>query len=635
MRRLLAAALALTLALVGCAPGPDEPDPAPSGPVTERPDLPRADAAVEALIAALNGMDVSALPMVQVADEAQEELETIFAGMDEIHPVVGRESVAYELNDDVAIATLTMDYPLGEQGWSFTTEARFNYAGEQWRVDWTPTIIHPALTEQTRMRHSRQEARRAPINDRDGIAIVEEGSMYEVGLDKGGVVEAEWETAARDLAKILEIDADDYVDKVIAYGPRAYVVGATMVQAEIPATITDVPGVLVREISAIIGPGESFAAPLLGTVGTPTAEMIEESGGELTELDRVGLSGLQERYDEELRGVPGIRVDAVARNDVEVGPSESPIPEVTLFQQDPSVGSGITLSLDRDLQTRAEEVLSEQEGMAALVVVDLTDGGILAAAQSPAGGSYPYATFGRYAPGSTFKTVTSLAMLRTGMRPTSTVNCSSSLQVSSYTFGNYSGYPSSALGRIPLTTAFAQSCNTAFASQYEDVTGGELNAAAGSLGVGTDYDVGFPANFGTVDPVNAIDRAASMIGQGQVTMSPMGMAAVAASIGAGKTTLPWLVDGYQASPTTDPLGSGEANNLQTLMKATVSSGTAKSMQGLMTGAKTGTAQWGETGNLKTSAWMIAYNSDVAVASFVEEGDSGGSTAGPLITALFN
>ncbi len=55
----------------------------------------------------------------------------------------------------------------------------------------------------------------------------------------------------------------------------------------------------------------------------------------------------------------------------------------------------------------------------------------------------------------------------------------------------------------------------------------------------------------------------------------------------------------------------------------------------MTGAKSGTAQWGKTGALQTSAWMIAYNDRYAVASFVEVGDSGGTTAAPLIVQLFS
>lgn len=632
MRRLLAAALALT-AVIGCAPGPDSPEPSPSGSVAARPDLPAADDAVDALVAALNARDLSALPMVRPAADAQADFTEIFAGMDGIHPTVTAGPIAYELTADVAIATLTMNFRLGVDGWSYPTQARLRYAGERWRVDWAPSIIHPDLTVQTRLRHTRQEAKRGPINDREGLAIVEQGVMYEVGLDKGAVEPTEWETAAADLAALLKVDAAAFTRKVLANGPRAYVVAKTVVQAEIPPSITTVPGVLVREVSAIVGPGGAFAAPLLGTVGAPTTEMIAASDGALTELDRVGLSGLQARYDEQLRGVPGIRIDAVARKSAQ-GASASPIPHKTLFQQDPSVGTGIALSLDRDLQSKAEDVLRGQAGMAALVVIDVKTGGVLAAAQSPAGGTYPHVTYGRYAPGSTFKAVSALAMLRSGLKPASTVTCAPSLTVSGYTFGNYSGYPASALGRVPLTTAFAQSCNTVFAAAASSVTGTQLRAAAGSLGVGADYDVGFTANFGTVEPGNAIDRAASMIGQGQVTMSPLGMATVAASIAAGRTVLPWLVEGHQASPTAAPLTAAEAGDLRAMMQATVDSGTARSLKGLMSGAKTGTAQWGETGKLKTSAWMIAYNSNYAVASFVEVGDSGGTTAAPLITALF-
>ncbi|MHA6523641.1 penicillin-binding transpeptidase domain-containing protein [Tessaracoccus sp. G1721] len=633
-RRLLAAAMTLALLLAGCAPGPDNPEPNPSGSSSPRRDLPSADEAITAAVEALNAQDVSALPMVGPAEDAQADFETIFAGMDEIYPEVSSGSVAYQADDDVAIVELTMTYPLGREGWTYQTEARLRYSGDRWRLDWAPSIIHPELTETTRLRHTQREGRRSPINDNEGVAIVEEGAMFEVGLDKSSVEAAEWETASADLAAILKVDAAAFTRKVLANGPRAFVVAATMVQAEIPPTISQVPGAYVREISAIVGPGGSFAAPILGSVGTPTKEMIDESGGTLTINDRVGLSGLQARYDEQLRGVPLVRVDLVPRTDASASPSSSPAPEKALFQQDESVGAGIDLSLDRDLQTKAEEVLSTQTGMAALVVLDIATGGVLAAAQSPAGGTYPHVTYGNYAPGSTFKAVSALAMLRTGLTPSSLVNCPSSLKVGTYTFGNYSGYPSSALGRIPLTTAFAQSCNTAFAGAAGTVTGDQLHAAAGSLGVGTDYDVGFTSNFGTVQPGNSIDLAASMIGQGQVTMSPLGMATVAASIGAGRTVLPWLVKGEEATPTAAPLTPAEAQSLQSLMKATVDSGTGRSLQGLMTGAKTGTAQWGPTGALQTSAWMIAYNADYAVASFVEVGDSGGTTAAPLIISLF-
>ena len=54
-----------------------------------------------------------------------------------------------------------------------------------------------------------------------------------------------------------------------------------------------------------------------------------------------------------------------------------------------------------------------------------------------------------------------------------------------------------------------------------------------------------------------------------------------------------------------------------------------------TGAKSGTAEWGKTGAQQTHAWMIAYNENYAVSAFVEVGDSGGTTAAPLIVQLFS
>jgi cell division protein FtsI/penicillin-binding protein 2 len=47
-------------------------------------------------------------------------------------------------------------------------------------------------------------------------------------------------------------------------------------------------------------------------------------------------------------------------------------------------------------------------------------------------------------------------------------------------------------------------------------------------------------------------------------------------------------------------------------------------------AKTGTAEFGTRAPLQTHAWMIAARGDLAVAVFVDVGDSGSGTAGPLL-----
>ena len=71
------------------------------------------------------------------------------------------------------------------------------------------------------------------------------------------------------------------------------------------------------------------------------------------------------------------------------------------------------------------------------------------------------------------------------------------------------------------------------------------------------------------------------------------------------------------------------------MKAVVAEGSGNVLQGVMTGAKTGTAEFGDAAADTAHAWMIAWNDKYAVAAFVQDGQSGSGTAGPLIKAMFS
>lgn len=628
IRRLLTAVLAAGLVLTGCTDGPDTPEEtpetqAPPAASTTPPDgVDPADDAAATLAGAIAAGDVSSLPMQSQAAEAQAELETIYAGMDDALPQVTVGPITYPPGERAATATLQHTFDIALEPWTFETEATFKYVNNQWRLEWSPAVLHEDLTTDSRMRRIVTKPSRASINDKDGVALVEEMSLYEVGIDKANLDEAQWASSARQLAAALGMDEATFEGRVLRGGPKQFVIASTLRQSDIPSEVADVPGIYVREITATVGPSDGFAASQLGIVGNPTAEMIEQSEGRLTSEDVIGLSGLQSRYDDELGGVPGVRVELVPRTE------ESSFQTKVIFNQEESVGAPLTLSMDRDLQAKAENILGSQEGIASLVAIDIATGGIVAVADSAAAGTYPHSTFGRYAPGSTFKVVSALAMVRSGMTADSEVNCTSEHAVATYTFRNYPGY--SRTGTISLADAIAYSCNTAFTRASESISGEELHSAAGSLGVGTDYDAGFRSYFGTVEPQNNIDRAASMIGQGNVTMSPMGMAAVAASVAKGETVIPWLVEGRQAESTAEPLTDAEAAELRTMMEATVSRGTGTMLQGVATGAKSGTAEWGPQGEQQTHAWMIAYDDQYAVSAFVEVGDSGGAVAAPLV-----
>ncbi len=206
-------------------------------------------------------------------------------------------------------------------------------------------------------------------------------------------------------------------------------------------------------------------------------------------------------------------------------------------------------------------------------------------------------------------------------------------------FTNYSDYPAAALGRIALRAAVANSCNTAFIAAADRLGDTDLFDAAASLGMGLDHDLGFPAYFGKVDPPeSATEKAADMIGQGRILASPMVMATVAGTVQRGELVVPRLVEGIEvAAPEgAAPLTPAEATALQAMLRGVVTEGSGRGLADLPGPpvlAKTGTAEFGEAGNVRTHAWMIAAQGDLAVAVFVEVGESGSRTAGPVLEAF--
>ena len=112
------------------------------------------------------------------------------------------------------------------------------------------------------------------------------------------------------------------------------------------------------------------------------------------------------------------------------------------------------------------------------------------------------------------------------------------------------------------------------------------------------------------------------------------MAAVAGSVAAGRTVVPRLLaDTDVTAQPSEPLTAREAAFLQDLMRGVVRAGSGAflaDVPGAPVLAKTGTAEFGDDEPLRTHAWMIAAQGDLAVAVFVEVGESGSRTAGPVL-----
>lgn len=576
---------------------------------------------------------------------ATADLTTIMSGMDGLRPTTTVTSLTAD--GDAVTVTLAHALTLGSGTWRYSSTAHLVRDSGLWKVRWDPAIVHPDLTASTRLRHTRTPGSRAAITGAKGRELVYQQTIHDIGIDKSHLARNQWASAAATLAKLVAIDPTQYAAKVQAAGAQAFVVAITLREQDIPRNLGQVPGIGIVDRQGWLAPTRTFAIGILGTSGQAQEADVTAGKGEIAEGDVVGRSGLQRRYDAQLRGKAGHSIHLVARTSstasASAGPTSSSGPTGSttavprqLFDVRKVDGTPLRTTLDLSWQTKAESVLGKASGVACLVAVDPATGGILAAANSSAAGAESFATTGQYAPGSTFKVATTLALLRAGMTVDSTVACTPTVTVNGRSFKNYADYSSSHEGSIPLSEAFAQSCNTAFISQHAKVTAASLRQAASSLGVGTDHDAGFPAYYGTIDDTTAADVLASdMIGQGGVLASPMAMAGVAASVAAGRTLIPWLIEGHRPTSTARALSTTEVANLRRAMELTVTSGSGRVLAGLATGAKTGTAEFGAAGKLKTHAWMIAYTSTMAAAVMVEVGESGSGTAGPLLKAFWS
>ena len=525
--------------------------------------------------------------------------------------------------------------PGAEQPWTYGTTVELDESDddsvgdEGWRVRLAPSLVHPDLGTGDRLAARRTFADRAAILGAGGTELVAERPVQRFGIDKLRVPRARELSSARSLAVALGIDVKGYVARVRAAGDRAFVEAIVLRVPEARAALRngagDVPGVAMVRDTLPLAATRDFARPVLGTFGAVTAEIVKESDGAYVAGDMSGLSGLQARYDAQLRGTPGLTVEGGGKD---------------LFTDAPVPGTPLSTTLDIRLQRLAEETLAGVRPASALVALRPSTGKLLAVASGPGSEGYSTATLGQYAPGSTFKVVSSLALLRSGVRPASQVSCPATTVVDGKRFKNYDDYPADGLGEISFATAVANSCNTAFIGQRDAVTQAEVADAAAALGLGVDHDLGFPAYFGSV-PATAAEagsetgRAASLIGQGTVLASPMAMAAVAASVARGATVVPRLLPAQPADdqrPGT-PLTGPEAAQLRSLMRGVVTRGSGSflaSVPGPPVLAKTGTAEFGTRAPLQTHAWMIAARGDLAVAVFVDVGDSGSSTAGPIL-----
>jgi peptidoglycan glycosyltransferase len=264
---------------------------------------------------------------------------------------------------------------------------------------------------------------------------------------------------------------------------------------------------------------------------------------------------------------------------------------------------------------------------------------------------------GTFPPGSTFKIVTSSALLT--QSPSTTVNTSvasptqltlpQTTHVLTNDLGEACGDGS---GQAPLITAFAQSCDTTFAKIGIQLGAPALNAMAEKFGMNNpNLTVPLPvAQSNYVIPPSQALTAYSAIGQFNDTVTPLQEAMFASAIANGGTLMkPYLVQQVTASDLStvqttsqsvlsQSVSPSVASSVGQMMLAVVQQpeGTAFAFRTGVTGVtiagKTGTAETGQITGLDDAAFtcFAPYaNPEIAVGVIIQGGGYGASAAAPI------
>ena len=568
-------------------------------------------------------------------------------------------------------------------------------------IDNTGSVENPKPTWETQKQARTYSlaipAPRGQITDRNGRPLAQSRLSYNLAINFPTPLD--WQDSkvisfARQqitLAKgLLKRDIQISDQAILNHYKNRGVLPLDIVEDLLPTELSVIQGglpqeLILRQTYVRFYPNGPLASHMIGYTGreAPLSTRPIENN-DLIFPESEGREGLEQIFDNELRGQPGIlhiTYDKTGKKTSE-RIAKQPVP-----------GYNVITTLDDNLQRRCEKVLAENSKRGALVLIDAPTGEILAMASNPAFNPndfvpiikpavfdayskdpsdplVPRAFRSSYPAGSTFKTFVGFAALETGkIKPGDEFNCPPALTVGDHTFRNWK---KTGAGSLTFKEALTQSCNTWFYQAALKIGAPPIIEYANRLGLGK--RTGIPVksesegNIPTDEYMMRVHRrkikngdvANMAIGQGDILISPLQMAQAMGVISqAGRFHQTRLVKQVQtinnrvvaAYPDRIreeiPVSPEVDSVLRKALVAVTSDGqgTAHSAQvkGIKVAGKTGTAQWGPTEKQRTAAWFTGFlpaeNPQYAFAALYEGEPNdntvhGGSHAAPIIGKLF-
>jgi len=481
------------------------------------------------------------------------------------------------------------------------------------------------LAESNRVNLTMIPPRRGWIIDRNGAPIANNRTDFRVDIIPDRLQDKD--RVLGDLQKMLLLDAEAMtriradLKQAAGFQPVEVADNLDYEQfARIQVRVPELPGVAPTQGYSRNYPAGAAVAHLTGYVGTASAEDYEKTKDPLliTPGFKIGKDGLEKTLEKRLRGTPGARrVEVTARGKL-----------VQQLRTRPDVpGENVRLAIDLGLQEYAARRLGTNSGAA--VVLDCLTGDVLAFCSMPA---YDPNVFsegishlewdmlsqndhvplmnkvlqGLYPPGSTVKPMNSLALLRAGVTPEDTVDCTGVLRVGT---GLFHCWKKGGHGPISMRRAVAQSCDLYFYEMARRIGYDRIAPTAREMGLGQKFDLPFSSQrYGTVPdsawkmrkyhhPWTVADTLNASIGQGYVLVNPLQLAVMAARIASGRHVVPRVLLDHRhgAAPQIPDIDQQHFAVVRDAMYAAVNDGGTAArarllVPGVTLAAKTGTAQ---------------------------------------------
>jgi cell division protein FtsI/penicillin-binding protein 2 len=548
---------------------------------------------------------------------AAADLKNTFAQLDATQLFLTMNSITQ--HGGTAVASYTASVDLAEEGrvWTYHGQFGLSQAGGTWKVQWAPSVVYPGLGQGERLAVVTQFPDRAPVLDAEGRPLQVPSLVYVVGVKPSALTDPA-ATADR-FAQATGLDAGQVLGQITAAPPNQFLKLASLDPANysgLRSKLHDVPGLVTQRERARLFQAE--ATGLVGTVGNETDPVLRDEGAFYLPGTTVGLTGLEEKYQRQLLGTPTTEVVAVTSAGARVG---------VLARWPGVAGTPVQTTISSAVQRAALNALNGVSGSGEIVAVQAKTGDVLAVAQHHGSGSQASADAlnARLVPGTAFTIVSAAALLAAGVNTGTLASCENSFTVDGQTF------TSDGTGATePFSAEFADACGTAFADLSERLNAVQFDQVVKGFGIGADWgSLPVPAFSGSVPSAGGANLAAETIGQGNVQMSPLAMAMVAAAVDSGSWHTPQFIAG-SADPSGTALNVSYMSNLRSLMRGAVRSGAARAA------SLPGTPVYGQVGLVHTgstwTSWFVGFRGNIAF-TVIESGKTSQLSAATLASAF--